>query len=63
MSDIIKIKEDPNTGDLFFSLDKVLEGTNVKHQDVHYYELVEKNGSMVLTLYDKDKKQIKVENE
>lgn len=63
MNKTIKLEKDPNTGESFLPLDKVLEGTNVNPHDVVYYKLEEKRGTIVLTLYDKDKKQIKVKNE
>lgn len=49
-------------GRAFFDLNTVLKDTNVTPEEVKYYEMKEKDGIIVLTLYDKNKNQIKVEN-
>lgn len=37
----------------------ILKGTNMSPENVTYYALDEKNGSILLHLYDKDKKLLK----
>lgn len=60
---VIKVEKDAETGEHFFPLDKVLECTNMSPDDVAYYKMKEKNGTITLKLYDKNKKRIKVKNE
>jgi len=39
-------------------LSKILKGTNVKIEDVHYYEMENGGNGVRLTLFDKNKEQI-----
>lgn len=56
----IKVQKDKDTGEQYLDLKEVLEGTNVKFEDVEYYKMEKLGESIVLTIYDKDKKQIKI---
>lgn len=62
MSYTVTIQKNPKTGDNFRALDQVLDGTNIKPEDVSYYILDQKGDKLVLTLYNKNKKKIKVRN-
>lgn len=59
---IIKVKEDPDTKEQYLDLNEILKNTNVKIEDVAYYEFEDAyDNQLVLTLYDKNKKKIKVD--
>lgn len=61
MSKIIKVKQSDD-GECYFDIHEVLTGTNVSPEDVEYYELdiIEGTEQLRLTLYDKDRNQLKV---
>ena len=51
-------------GEKVLDLEAIVAGTNINIEDVAFYKLYEESeGSLVLLLFDKDKKQLKVEDE
>lgn len=62
MKKTVKIETDL-FGNNYLDLNEILIGTNINPKTVKYYELVEKDDNLVLTLYDKKKQQIKVNYE
>lgn len=59
-NNVLVLEKDSDSGEYFLPLDKILAGTNVDPDEVAYYELEEKKSTVILKLYDKNKKHIKV---
>lgn len=55
----IKIKKSDD-GECYFDIAEVLEGTTTRPSTVKYYKLEAIGESMVLTLYNKNKRKIKL---
>lgn len=57
------VEKDKESGELFVDLNTVLEGTNVKAEDVDRYEITEENGNITIRFFDKNGGIIKVREE
>jgi len=57
----VQVQYNEESDEHYFDLHQVLENTNVKVSDVEYYEMEDKDGIIILTLYDKNKKQLRLE--
>lgn len=59
----VKVQKDKKTGEYYLDLYKILEGSNVKVEDVEYYTLEPTDTQgLRLWLYDKNKKKLEVKN-
>ena len=56
----VMVEKDKESGELFVDLKTVLEGTNVKVEDVDKYEIEEENGKISIRFFDKNGGIIKV---
>lgn len=59
MKKTVKIKKSED-GEYYFDIAEVLEGTTTRSSTVKYYKLETVGESMVLTLYNKNKRRIKL---
>lgn len=56
----VTVKQDRDTSESYVDLSEVLKGTNIKPEDVAYYNIETKGKAIAITFFDKNKKQMEV---
>ena len=60
MKNLVKVKYDDKTKDYFLDIKDLLVDSKIKIKSVKFYTLEESNESLILKLYDKNKKIIRL---